>query len=169
MRNIEIYLNDLILRTLDINGDLKNYLYWMSHPEDNEYIISAKKNYSLSDLQDYIKNCNQNPDTILLGIFDRVRLVHIGNIKYENIDLVNKSAVMGILIGDKIYRGRGLAKNVIEESAKWLNNSLGLQTIFLGVDNNNSVAIKLYSKIGFIVKNNQLESGVTMQWDLNVK
>jgi len=169
MRNIEIYLNDLILRTLDINGDLKNYLYWMSHPEDNEYIISAKKNYPLSDLQDFIKNCNQNPSTILLGIFDRMRLVHIGNIKYENIDLVNKSAVMGILIGDKIYRGRGLAKNVIEESAKWLNNSLGLQTIFLGVDNNNSVAIKLYSKIGFIVENDQLESGVTMRWDLNVK
>ena len=98
-----------------------------------------------------------------------MRLVHIGNIKYENIDLVNKSAVMGILIGDKIYRGRGLAKIVIEESAKWLNSSLGLQTIFLGVDNNNSVAIKLYSKIGFIVENDQLESGVTMRWDLNVK
>jgi len=169
MKNIEINFNDLILRTLDLRDDLQNYLYWMSHPENNEYILSAKKNYSLADLQDFIESCNLSPNTILLGIFDTKLHTHIGNIKYENIDLANKTAVMGILIGEKSYRGRGIAKNVIEESAKWLNVNLSLQTIFLGVAQNNSAALKIYSKIGFIPEKNQLQNGIKMRWDLNVK
>jgi ribosomal-protein-alanine N-acetyltransferase len=169
MKNIEINLNDLILRTLDLSDNLNNYLYWMSHPENNEYILSAKKSYSLTDLQDFIESCNLSPNTILLGIFDTENHAHIGNIKYENIDLANKSADMGILIGEKNYRGRGIAKNVIEESVKWLNVNLGLQTIFLGVDQNHSAAIKIYSKIGFTPENNQLQNGIKMRWDLNVK
>jgi ribosomal-protein-alanine N-acetyltransferase len=169
MKNIEINFNNLILRTLDLSDDLQNYLFWMSHPENNEYIQSAKKSYSLANLQDFIESCNLSPNTILLGIFDTELHNHIGNIKYENIDLARKTAVMGILIGEKSYRGRGIAKNVIEESAKWLNVNLSLQTIFLGVDQNNSAAIKIYSKIGFIPEKNQLQNGIKMRWDLNVK
>jgi len=169
MKHIEIKLSEITLRTLDLSDDLQNYLYWMSHPKNNEHIISAKENYPLANLHDFIETCNLDPKTILLGIFDKVLKTHIGNIKYEDIDLVNKTAVMGILIGEKIYRGRGIAKNVIEESAKWLNVNFGVEAIFLGVDNNNSVAINLYSKIGFVPESKQLERGLKMRWDLNVK
>jgi hypothetical protein len=110
MNNIEIDINDLILRTLDFSNDLQNYFYWMSHREDNEYIPSAKKSYPLADLQDLIK-----------------------------------------------------------ESAKWLNINSSMKTMFLGVDQNNSAAITLYSKVGFIPENNQLQNGIKMRWDLNVK
>jgi len=169
MKNIEINFNDLILRTLELSDDLQNYLYWMSHPQNYEYIQSAKKSYSLANLQDFIESCNLSPNTILLGIFDTALHIHIGNIKYEYIDLANKTAVMGILIGEKSYRRRGIAKNVIEESAKWLNVNLSLQTIFSGVDQNNSAAIKIYSNIGFIPEKNQLQNGIKIRWDLNVK
>jgi ribosomal-protein-alanine N-acetyltransferase len=169
MKNIEINLGGLILRTLDSSDNLNNYLYWMSHPENNEYILSAKKSYSLTDLQDFIESCNLSPNIILLGIFDKENHAHIGNIKYENIDLAKKCAEMGILIGEKNYRGRGIAGNVIQESAKWLNVNLGLQKIFLGVDQNHLAAVRMYSKIGFIPENNQLQNGIKMRWDLNVK
>jgi len=169
MKNIEINFGDLTLRTLDSSDNLNNYLYWMSHPENNEYILSTKKSYSLTDLQDFIESCNLSPSIILLGIFDKENHAHIGNIKYENIDLAKKCAEMGILIGEKNYRGRGIAGNVIQESAKWLNVNLSLQTIFLGVDQNHSAAVRMYSKIGFIPENNQLQNGIKMRWDLNVK
>jgi RimJ/RimL family protein N-acetyltransferase len=169
MIGIKINFNQLSLRTLVLSDDLQNYLYWMSHPKNNEYILSAKKNYSLADLHNFIESCNLSPNTILLGIFDTEHHTHIGNIKYENIDLANKTTVMGILIGEKNYRGRGIAKNVIEKSAQWLNINLNVQTIFLGVDQNNLAAIKLYSKIGFVPENSQLEAGLKMRWDLNVK
>ena len=61
MKKIEINFNDLIFRTLDLRDDLQNYLYWMSHPENNEYILSAKKSYSLTDLQDFIESCCCSP------------------------------------------------------------------------------------------------------------
>ena len=169
MKHIEIKLSEITLRTLDLSDDLQNYLYWMNHPKNNEYILAVKKSHSLADLQDFIKACNVSPNTILLGIFDTTFHAHIGNIKYENIDLANKTTEMGILIGERNYRGRGIAKNIIEESAKWLNVNLSLQTIFLRVDQNNSAALKLYSKIGFIPDNNQLENGLKMLWNLNVR
>ena len=169
MKNVEISLKDFTLRTLDLSDDLQNYLYWMSHPENNEYILSAKKSYSLTELQDFIESCNLIPNIILLGIFDPKNHVHIGNIKYENIYLTNKSAEMGILIGEKKYRGKGIAKNVIEGSTKWIKVNLSLQTIFLGVDQNHSAAIRMYSKIGFISENKQLQNRLKMRWDIDVK
>ena len=36
MKNLEIDFNDLILRTLGLSDDLQNYLYWMSHSENNQ-------------------------------------------------------------------------------------------------------------------------------------
>jgi RimJ/RimL family protein N-acetyltransferase len=141
----------------------------MSHPKNNEYILSAKKNYSLPGSYNFIESCNLSLNTNLLRIFDTEHHTHIGNIKYKNINLVNKTTVIGILIGEKNYRGRGIAKNVIEKSAKWLNVNLSVKTIFLGVDQNNLAAIKLYPKIGFAPENSQLEAGLKMRWDLNVK
>jgi len=71
MKNIEINFNDLILRTLDLSDDLQNYLYWMSHLENNEYIQSAKKSYSLANLQDFIESCylRFNIDSIIYNYY----------------------------------------------------------------------------------------------------
>ena len=78
---------------------------------------------------------------------------HIGNIKYEPIDFENKVAVMGILIGEKDWRGVGVASEVIKSSSEWLNKQYDINHIALGVDSKNIAAIKTYKKIGF--KNKQ--------------
>ena len=85
MQRIKIELKHLTLRSLTTNENLDNYLYWMSHPDNNEYILSASESYSLNMLRQYIDDCNSSDSTILLGIFDRRFHLHIGNIKYDNI------------------------------------------------------------------------------------
>ena len=168
MQDIEIKLADYYLRSINTNENLKNYLYWMKNPDNNPYILSANKNYTLSRLKKYIEYCNSDKNTLLLGIFKNEQNSHIGNIKYENIDFVDKSAVMGILIGEKDFRGLGLAKLVIESTSNWLSVNLGLRKLFLGVDSNNLVALKLYTQIGFKIVGKKNQRNFTMSMDINV-
>jgi ribosomal protein S18 acetylase RimI-like enzyme len=74
---------------------------------------------------------------------------------------------MGILIGEKLYRGRGLGKIAIEASLEWLSTQLELRTIYLGVHPLNTPAIKLYKKIGFVPEVSQIENGLLMSLNLN--
>lgn len=162
MDNIEISFNKFKLRSLTLSNDLSNYLSWMQNPKDNRFILSAKNNYKLGDLRHFILQCNKDKNTILLGIFDSEVNIHIGNIKFDNIDTITKSATMGILIGEKSYRGRGIARIVIMESSKWLLVNLGIRKIYLGVDTQNFYARKLYENIGFKYIKKQSSQHLTM-------
>ena len=96
---------------------------------------------------------------------------HIGNIKYEPIDIEEHQATMGILIGEENWRGRGVATEVINKSAIWLQENLTINKILLGVDVGNIGAIRAYEKSGF--KENKVlncaENQMMMQLDLGRK
>ena len=137
------------LRELNENDDLKRYLYWMQTPSNNPFIKSSNVNYSLLQLKDFIIECNKQNNVVLLGIYTNEKSLHIGNIKFDEINLIKKSAVLGILIGDKDFRGKGIAREVILDSVLWLTNKYKIDTVKLGVDPNNLEALTLYQSMGF--------------------
>ena len=151
------------LRPLSVNDDLTSYLYWMQTPSNNPYILSAASSYDLNQLKEFIKICNNKRDVILLGIFTNENSSHIGNIKFDKIDLINSSAALGILIGDKGYRGKGIAREVIVVSILWLADNYDIKTIKLGVDPSNLSAFNLYLKIGFKIIEKSETGGYTME------
>ena len=167
MCDFNIDIGNFYLKKLNANDNLDNYLYWMRKPQNNVYIISSHQGYSLLELKKFIENYNSS--ILLLGIFDKSKNIHVGSVKFDNIGLKINSATMGMLIGERKHRGIGLAEKVIRSSINWLYTNLGIERISLGVDKNNSAAIKLYSTIGFIPENNQLQNGIKMRWDLNVE
>ena len=76
--------------------------------------ISAQ--YSINDLlklKKYVKEKLLSDDCLFFGIFEKVSNEHVGNIKYEPINLTNNTAVMGILIGNPSFRSIGLAGEVM--------------------------------------------------------
>ncbi len=151
------------LRQLGVNDDLASYLYWMQTPSNNPYILSAASNYDLTQLKKFIKICNNRSDVLLLGIFTNENSLHIGNIKFDKIDLVNKSATLGILIGNRNYRGTGIAREVIVVSILWLADNYHIKTIKLGVDPDNLSALNLYLKIGFKIIEKSKTGGYIME------
>jgi ribosomal-protein-alanine N-acetyltransferase len=169
MSEILIDIGNFYLKKLNASDNLDNYLYWISNPQNNEYIISSRQGYSLLELKKFIETCNSNSSILLLGIFNKSMDIHVGNIKFDNTNLKTNSATMGILIGERDYRGIGLAEKVIKSSVNWLYTNLDIKRISLGVEKNNLTAIKLYSKIGFVPENNQLQNLIRMRWDLNIE
>lgn len=137
------------LKALTENDVTENYLSWFgSSKEVFKYISYSKTNSSIDSLRKYVKERESKDDVLFLGIFTHLG-IHIGNIKYEPIDIKNNSATMGILIGDTEWRGKGVAIEVIKASSKYLRNHYNIQYVELGVHRDNLAAISAYKKINF--------------------
>jgi len=139
------------LKTLTVDDATEEYLSWFSSSKEvGEYIAYAKTNADINKLRQYVKEREDREDVLFLGIFTDSGQ-HIGNIKYEPINLKDKSATMGILIGDKEWRGKGVATEVIKDSGKYLKENYKIKYIDLGVNKDNIAAVSAYKKMKFKV------------------
>lgn len=138
-----------ILRRLGVSDASERYLSWFEDESAQKYIVASKDMKKLESLKDYIKERENRDDVIFLGIFDKTNGEHIGNVKYEPVSKVENYAIMGILIGEKSWRGKNVAQEVIIASSQKIYNDLGISQIFLGVDLENTPAVNAYLKMGF--------------------
>ena len=139
------------LKSLTTENVTEQYLSWFSGSEEVEkYIDFAKKESNIDELVRYVRDREKRRDVLFLGIFSDSNQ-HIGNVKYEPINLKDKTATMGILIGEKEWRGKGVAFEVIKGSSEYLQENYGIKNIELGVDKNNTPAITAYKKMQFKV------------------
>ena len=140
------YLNELI------EGDAtERYLGWFDDSETKKFITAASSTKNLSDLRQYILERVGREDILFLGIFEKISGLHIGNIKYEPVNTELGYAIMGIMIGDPAYRGKGVGTEVLIVSAQWLKLYRNIKQIVLGVSNKNLGAIRAYEKAGFLI------------------
>ena len=159
-----------LLRPLIADDVGNKYLSWLNAEEssyigltysDGKYV---KNHVSMEELKAYVSERQNRRNVLFLGIFTKKKQ-HIGNIKYEPIDFKEKTATIGILIGDSDWRGKGVAIEVIKASAHYLAERYGVTTIFLGVNPNNKAAVSAYQKIGFKIKE-QDKNLIKMIWQL---
>lgn len=138
-----------LLRPLQVDDVTEAYSRWFDDPEVARYVVSARKAHNVAVLRRYVEERNGREDVLFLGIFTRDGASHIGNIKYEPVNQDEGFSVMGILIGDRAWRGQGVAHEVIDASARWLQVHRGIREIRLGVSKTHRSAIAAYEKIGF--------------------
>lgn len=137
-----------LLRKLEPEDATLRYLDWLVREQGN-HIQTAHQTQDITSLRGYINAKNMHPDCLLVGVFLKETQEHIGNIKYEPVDLASSEAVLGILIGEAGWRGKGVAAEIIRETADWLQKSCGIKRIVLGVSADNFAAQRAYEKIGF--------------------
>ena len=108
-KNCEIrkfYFNkEIYFKNLSTKHVTQEYLSWFQ----DKTIMEITASYSPQDiekLKKYVFEKTNKEDCLFLGIFDKESNLHLGNIKYEPIDLVRSECVMGILIGENNFRGR---------------------------------------------------------------
>ena len=159
-----------LLRPLIADDVGNKYLSWLN-AEENSYIgltysdgKYVKNHVSMEELKAYVSERQNRRNVLFLGIFTKKKQ-HIGNIKYEPINFKRKTATMGILIGDSNWKGKGVAIEVIKASVHYLTSRYGITTIFLGVNQNHQVAVSVYQKIGFKIKE-QDKNNIKMIWQL---
>tara|TARA_E500000178_G_scaffold344230_1_gene392132 strand:- start:9459 stop:10814 length:1356 start_codon:yes stop_codon:yes gene_type:complete len=124
------------------------YFNWFKDKQIKRNIIFS--NYkSINDLRLYVRNLNKNRD-YLYGIF--FENTHIGNIKFEKPLIENKKepvSFMGILIGNKLFRGKGYTHLIIEKAMIFFEKKFLIKKYKLGVSTRNFSAINCYKNSGF--------------------
>ena len=139
----------VFLRSLKVSDALAEYAGWLNDPVVNQYLET--RSVTLQNLREYIRSKNESDTAILLGIFCRESGKHIGNVKLEPIDRDKKVATMGLLIGDKMYWGRGIGTEVVNLATSYAFETLRIGEVNLGVISENKSAMRVYGKCNFII------------------
>ncbi len=129
--------------------DVEKFTEWMNDFETTDYIgrsgtvvtIDAEKKY----LEEHIK------DEATFGIIELETDKLLGSISLEDINHINRTATLGIFIGDKQARNKGYGTEAIRLILDYGFNYLNLNNIKLDVFEFNERAIACYEKCGFKV------------------
>ncbi len=153
---LRIETERFVLRPLQSSDASDTYLSWFA-TSGSEYISTAAQMQKRADLVQYIQERQKRQDILFLGIFIRETDIHIGNIKYEPINIPTQQATMGILLGDMQWRNKGVAREVIHASSLWLRDTCQIKQLNLGVASDNKAAIRAYERTGFIMTGSYLD------------
>ena len=88
-------------------------------------------------------------DATAFAIVDLKTDEMVGTLSLENVNYANRTAVLGIFIGNPDYRSNGYGTEAIKLLLDFGFNYMNLNTINLSVLSCNERAIKCYKKCGF--------------------
>lgn len=129
----------------DLDG---NYINWFNNAEVCLYNSHHVYPYSREKATQYISAVQNSKDNLILAIITKSNNKHIGNISLQNINLVSRSAEYAIILGEKEYWGKGIAKEASILILKHSFEELNLHRIYCGTSENNKAMQKLASSLG---------------------
>jgi ribosomal-protein-alanine N-acetyltransferase len=147
--DIVISGDNIFLRELNENDVSERYCEWLNDPEVTKYMVTRKT--TMDELKQYIKKNRENKHCLFFGIFLKDTNQHIGNIKLEPINIKEKQAILGIMIGEKNCWKRGLGTEAVKLLINFAFTTLLLDKIELGVISEYKPAIRSFEKAGFII------------------
>lgn len=133
-------------------SDLPFFVEWLSDPEVRQF-ITVNIPLSLEEEEQWYEQMLKQPKperpfAIEVREEDGWRL--IGNITLFGLNWVNRSAEIGILIGDKRFWNRGYGREAMLLMVQHAFETLNLNRVYLRVDVENIRGIKSYERVGFV-------------------
>lgn len=141
--------NILNLRELTKEDLTDRYLGWLNDRETVKFLESGRSPVSMDELEKFHTKITESKNDVMFAIFDKDSNSHIGNIKLGNINWDHRYADLGILIGEKEFRGKGYGSEAINLVLEYAFNRLNLNKVNLCIYADHTSAIKLYEKAGF--------------------
>jgi RimJ/RimL family protein N-acetyltransferase len=127
--------------------DVEKFTEWMNDFEVTDYTGRSGQIMSLEGEKKYLEE-NSNPEaTFSIITLDNDKL--IGTVGLESIDHLNRTATLGIFIGDKDYLSKGYGTEAIRLLLDYGFNYMNLHSVKLNLMSFNERALKCYKKCGF--------------------
>jgi len=99
--------------------------------------------------RNFITESLKTKKTHFFGIIDKETNQAIGRIGLFNINMVDRNAMVGIVIGEKVSWGKGIGKDSMSLILDYAFNLLNLDNVMLGTFEFNRRSIACYKKVGF--------------------
>lgn len=146
--DIELNTPRCTVRVLKHSDVSESYVEWLNDPETSEFLESRFTPQTLRSISLFVDSHLKSANSILFGIFYGNEEKHVGNIKVEA-QVRHLTAEIGFLIGDKNYRGFGLATEAVLTVSNWAFDSLGLAKLTAGCYSKNLGSFRTLVKAGF--------------------
>ena len=128
-------------------SDIPKKVEWINNPENNQYL-----HYDIPLSVDRTKKwfVSHVGDTTRYDAVIEVDGIPVGTIGLLQIDIKNSKAEYYIAMGETDYKGKGVAKEASKLMLKYGFDQLELNRIYLFTEVDNSVAQKLFERVGFV-------------------
>lgn len=129
------------------SADYEIFTKWLNDFETTDYIGRSANLMTIDAEKEFLqKSINENQAFAIVQL-ENDKL--IGTISLEKIDYINRTAVLGIFIGEKEEINKGYGQEAINLILDYGFNYLNLNNIKLDVLDFNKRAIACYEKCGF--------------------
>jgi diamine N-acetyltransferase len=151
-----IYGERLRLRATE-REDLPRFVAWLNDPEVRQFLL-LNLPLSLVDEEHWFEQMQKRPQAehvlvIEASLPDEVNSAStwtpIGNTAFMDINNINRSAEIGIFIGEKWLWNKGYGRDTMRLMLKHGFETLNLNRIFLRVFEQNLRGIRAYERAGF--------------------
>ena len=158
MKNPFLIGETVYLRTIGEEDLNANYREWLNDEEVCRYNWHHRfPNYD-ENMRDYYERVIKSRENLVLAICDKKTDAHIGNIALENIDTLNQSAELAILIGDKSAWGKGFGTDAVRLLISHGFKELNLHRIYCGTSAENTPMQKLADHLGMVKEGRRKEA-----------
>lgn len=137
------------LNSIDLDGP---YFEWLHDVEVTRYLEVRFNKPNRDALSRFVKQMNDSPADLLLGMFVRDRDKHIGNIRLGPIDRHHRRGTLGILVGDRTFWRQGYATEAIATVSAYAFDVLGLAKLSAGIYDTNQGSLRAFLNAGFQVE-----------------
>ena len=129
------------------NEEIEKFTEWLNDFETTDYIGRSALIITLEGEKKYFEESMNKNYNFFIVTLDNDKL--IGTVGLEKYDAINRTATLGIFIGDKEYRSQGYGTEAIRLILDYGFNYLNLNNIKLDLMSFNERALKCYQKCGF--------------------
>lgn len=129
--------------------EVEKFTEWMNDFQITDYTGRSGQITSLINERQWLENSAKNNENINFNIVELNNNKLIGTIDLTHLSWTERSACMGIFIGDKEYRGNGYGAESINLLLEYGFRYLNLHSIRLVLISVNERAHKCYLKCGF--------------------
>ena len=131
--------------------DLERYYTWINDPEVARF-LATRWLYSMAEEEEFVRTAAKQtrPPEVKLAIDTLEDGRHIGSVNLHAIQMEDRRATLGVMIGDKSYWDHGYGSDAIRTIVRYGFEELNLQRVDLTCDERNERGIACYRKCGFV-------------------
>ena len=127
--------------------DAEIFTEWLNDFETTDYTGRSGQLTTLEGERKYLEENSTPEANFVIVTLDKDKM--IGTIGLESVDAINRTATLGIFIGDKNFRNNGYGTEAIRLILDYGFNYLNLYNIKLDLMEFNERALACYKKCGF--------------------
>lgn len=146
------------LRALELEDLTGNYFQWFNDPEVCRFNSHGRFPNNMEKMEAYLHRAYTDPSLVVFAIISQENDAHVGNISLQGINLIDRSAEYAIILGEKEYWGKGVAKEASDLILQYAFRVLNLCRVYCGTSEDNTGMQKLAAYMGMTEEGRRREA-----------